>query len=780
MKINESQEIHPLLKLCQKFALQNDEDAGKEAVRYVNSVAGQLPDSAALESLKLVLDQNPGKLPLSQDDIIAGLIRQSPAVRRYFAGQLQQSVTKFFEAIYDKGDGSANCLDTVVLDTSLWSSEEDRLRNEHDLFQLFVAKLMESGHDHDGRSLKGIARLLATDAEKLQHLVDEESFDAILSSLDHRLPIDVRSQATLATAKYLEISQQTGQKQFSDFVTSRVQKQRDEDFIIAFSAAAAVFPIVPSVTAALFLTEGFLQTLMPLLDRKLKNSKVQVAVLELLNAACIDRACREAISKYCSEWLSHIVSNGRDETPALAAVTLAKVKATENGTSASGSKIQDESNSVEELVVMFKNMMSEKTGTNMQNPIEGLAYASVKPAVKEQLARDQPFLQNLFKTLVENPEHTTLVFGGLTIILNLTNYLPNLSEEQKRISQLKAYANASKTSPSTDPLDNDQHVAIRCNAVVEAGVLPVLVESAKRSSASTRDLLSKILLSLSRGSRNRGVLAKQGAVKLLLSEKFMKAGESETSAQITQQAAHALARILISVNPAHVFSSSGFPQLTSAIRPLIALLSPSELDSVSDKPRDLLPVFESLLALTNLASSPDTGAAGSIVRLAWMTLEDLLLSNNTLIQRASCELVCNLMTTEQGVAKFADGSSRAGQRLHILLALADVVDLATRRAAGGALAMLTEYDVAAGAIIDRKRGVEILLGLCQDEEDEIIHRGIVCIRNLTCASGDIGVRGRRAVKDNGGVETLKGCLRRCSNPAILEVDVEALKPLVEG
>src|SRR2546430_17405546 len=107
---------------------------------------------------------------------------------------------------------------------------------------------MESGHDLDGRSLKGIARLLTVDAERLQHLIEEEEFDVILSSLDRRLPVDVRSQATLATAKYLEASQERGHELFAKFVAHRVAKRKDDDYIVAFSAAAAVVPIAPAVT----------------------------------------------------------------------------------------------------------------------------------------------------------------------------------------------------------------------------------------------------------------------------------------------------------------------------------------------------------------------------------------------------------------------------------------------------------------------------------------------------------------------------------------------------
>ena len=78
-----------------------------------------------------------------------------------------------------------------------------------------------------------------------------------------------------------------------------------------------------------------------------------------------------------------------------------------------------------------------------------------------------------------------------------------------------------------------------------------------------------------------------------------------------------------------------------------------------------------------------------------------------------------------------------------------------------------------------KRGPEILLGLCQDDEEDIVHRGLVGVRNLTAATGVTGDEARQALKTAGGVATLKACLRTWSTPALLQIGVEALKPLVE-
>jgi protein unc-45 len=764
--------------LCRRYALYSDSQAGTDAAGYLRSNQERLAGPVAVECLKLILDSNYATLSSAQDDIIVELVQQSSQVRQYFASELRISTTEFFDNIYERGDGAANCLRLIVLEGPLWRSEEDRLRVEEDLFQLLLAKLMESGHDLDGRALKGIALLLVTDPKRLHPFVDTEGFDAIVGSLDIRLPTDVRTQATLASSKYLEVSGNIGPEYFTTFVTSRVGKQKNDDVILAFSAAASLFPIVPAITAPLFLTEGFLQSVLTTLDRKLKGTTVEQAFLQLLNAACIDQACRASIDRYCSDWLSHIVSNGKDNHPAIAATVLAKLRSSSSTQHTAASRVEGDDDSIQELVHLFKGTMSDDQAPNLSDSIEGLAYASLKAEVKDELAHDRKFLQHFLQALRASSDKPDVVVGGLSIVSNLTQYAPRLSEDQKKVAELKAYANASRPS-NPNILNDDEHVMARCNAFIEAGIMPVLIDCSKGRASSARSLVDKIVLSLSKNPKTRGKIAQQGAVKTLILHLQQVFEQRTQGVGPDVEAAHALARILISVDPALVFPASGLPNITSAVQPLISLLRPATTEGLADQPRDLLPTFESLLALTNLASSSDRSPANIMVRSAWDAIEDLLLSNNTMIRRASCELVCNLAATEAGFAKYADGSQRSVQRLHTLLALADVEDLATRRAAGGALAMLTEHDAAIAGVLDVKRGVEILLCLCQDDSEEIVHRGLVCLKNLACSTGEIKQRARVVIKEEKGVETLKACLKQWNSQAVLQAGVEALKPLVD-
>jgi hypothetical protein len=433
-------------------------------------------------------------------------------------------------------------------------------------------------------------------------------------------------------------------------------------------------------------------------------------------------------------------------------------------------RIQPATTSIEDLSDMFKNSLA--IDSSQQSSIEGLAYASLRPPVKEKLAADSTFLKNLITALSNAPAKSPTTYGALSILVNLTTYLPALSEEQKRLTQLKAYANASKPASNLDPLNDDEHVSKRCQAIFKAGVVPVLVTHSQHGSPASLAQVVAIIFSLSKTAQIRGQIAQQGGVKLLLHAYSTFPSESSPAQRI---AAHALARILISTNPSHVFGGSTPLPLTSAIRPLLLLLA----DDPTVEQRDLLPVFESLLALTNLASTDDS-ARNPIIRLAFPQIEELLLSNNKMVTRATVELVCNLMLSPECVAKFADGSKQASHRMHILLALADSEDLATRRAAGGALASLTEWDTAVNAILERDRGVTILLALCQEDSEELRHRGVVCVLNVLTAPGKVGEWGITKVKAENGVEALKGCLKRSRGQEVLEITVEALKKLLQG
>ena len=442
-------------------------------------------------------------------------------------------------------------------------------------------------------------------------------------------------------------------------------------------------------------------------------------------------------------------------------------------------KIQLASTGVEELAKMFAAFQldperhddSEKT---KQHSIEGLAYATLRSAVKEEVSKNAALLKNLVQSLKDAPAKSPTTYGALSVLVNLTRYQPKLTEEEEKMSQLKAYANAAgKEALERDPLNDDAHVSARCVRVFEAGVTPVLVTHSKNGSNASIGLIVSIIHSLSVTPSLRGRLAQQGAVPLLITA-WASLPESEKQARRT--AAQALARILISTDPSLVFGGNRPVPVTSAIRPLLSILSPDQ----AGETRDLLPSFESLMALTNLASLQNSEIQGIIIRSAWPQIEDLLLSTNARVGKAAVELVCNLVPYPEGMALYADGSQQARQRLNILVALADADDAGTRSAAGGALAALTAHENVVRALLQRERGIRIMLDMCGDENEDLRHRAAVVLLNVVAAEEPLGEEGREAVAREGGVQALTECAKKTRRAEVMEVVVQALKILLDG
>ncbi|KAF9877813.1 hypothetical protein CkaCkLH20_04948 [Colletotrichum karsti] len=677
---------------------------------------------------------------------------------------------------------------------------------------LVLARLMEGGKEDDEtiRDLDQLTKLLNDDAQLIQaktsapticKLIDSDCVDTILAYLDMRQSEIVRAHAIVATSAYLKAAGDDGAKKLSGFFFSKLKRGTYDDYIVAFCVAAATFPIVPDLASDLFLSEGFLSSLGPLMRRKWKSRKVETACLEMLNAACMNSQCRDAVNKYCTEWLEEVVDQDPDEIAKemqqdpeyavqegsvamrrhseqvqnLAAVILAKLRAVPSAAAQNEegqSKISPAITTIDDLSTRFTSMLLSDDDHGDKHSIEGLAYASIQPAIKEKLASNPDFLKKLVKKLADAPPKSPLTYGALSILVNLTRYQPSLSEEEKKMNQLKAYAAAAGKGAGPDPLNDNEHVTERCKRVFEAGVTPVLVTHSKGGSTASLSLTVAIIYSLSVTASLRGKLAQQGAVKLLLTA-WATLPETEASGRRT--AAQALARILISTNPALVFGGSRSNPQVSAIRPLASIIP---TDPAAEH-RDLLPTFEALMALTNLASTDDLDTRRTIIRVAWPQIEDQLLCSNARVSKAAVELICNLVQAVEGMALYADGSDQAKQRMHILLALADAEDEGTRSAAGGALAALTGHENVVQAIVDRERGVKVVLDMCADDNEDLRHRAGFIIYNMVAAEGVPGANARKKIIEEGGLEVLKEAAKKSRRAEVLEVLVQSLKILLD-
>lgn len=198
--------------------------------------------------------------------------------------------------------------------------QADSAASLEDQTLIIFARLMEGGREDDEtcKDLDRLTKLLNEDVEakasaqaknytSICKVIDSDCVDTLLGYLDMRQDEVVRSHALLSSSAYLKAAGQDGSRALSTFFFDRIKRGTYDDYIVAFCVAAATFPIVPDLTAELFLSEGFLASLGQLMRRKWKSRKVETACLEMLNAASMNQHCREAIQKYCVEWLEEVV-----------------------------------------------------------------------------------------------------------------------------------------------------------------------------------------------------------------------------------------------------------------------------------------------------------------------------------------------------------------------------------------------------------------------------------------------------------------------------------------
>lgn len=246
------------------------EDIGKKALHDLKESPLGPHESSEAVNLLLHSDQ---RLPLS-DQLLSTLLIGQKEVRKRLANDISSNATDVYNRVYDKGDATFNAFASLTSDETLWASKAVQIEAQRDIFRLNIASLIAAGIESPERAMKAIARQVALAPENVSDLLDGDAFDVLLSSLDIRQEQNLRSQSMLAMAKVLETTGEEGAELFSRYIATRVAKGTNDELINAFSAASAVFPMVPAVVSKLFMTDGFVQQLVPNLE---KNSEAAAA-----------------------------------------------------------------------------------------------------------------------------------------------------------------------------------------------------------------------------------------------------------------------------------------------------------------------------------------------------------------------------------------------------------------------------------------------------------------------------------------------------------------------
>jgi len=581
--------------------------------------------------------------------------------------------------------------------------------------------------------------------------------------------------------------------------------------LTGISFLTALFQVDSQAACVIFAEDGLVENLMDSIDLS-PSDVLSQNLAHLLGQACGHKGCRAIMSPQIVRWLEF--KSGHTGDPILrGAVAVALIKLSrgaasdgpENGTP------EVQIGRSDGLAAMMVEIVISEQASSVVDAIEGLGYLSMESTVKELLSKDKVFLKRLFalvpfqkstsSSTASNDLNPTIVYGVIIIICNLVAYRPRLSEEQKQVENLKRMTKTGKglaAAPETvSSLENDDHVKARIHSVMEAGAFSVFSAAiSSNASLGVRVNVGKSLLSIVEEREYRGEVLQAGGAKVLqiiIRKGLATSGDTSNDNfnALDLEPIQALAKLAITSSPVQVFGPN-VGAMYDAIRPLSILLQ--------HPLSNLLQRFEAVMALTNLAShsadmsSRIAGAEGLLNKV-----ELLLLEEHTLVRRASMELICNLIAgSDATFERYGGGESpNSTSKIHVLLALSDVDDLPTRLAASGALATLTSAPSVCRALIalqfERHRFLPIMTQLIdpsaaptmEDHQDQplqthpgLVHRGIVCIRNVFNSIHDDRTRETitKESKEAGLLEALVQLVKRDSTAkeTILQQAAEAL------
>ncbi|XP_069481295.1 protein unc-45 homolog A [Ambystoma mexicanum] len=349
--------------------------------------------------------------------------------------------------------------------------------------------------------------------------------------------------------------------------------------------------------------------------------------------------------------------------------------------------------------------------------VEGLAYLTFDADVKEEFVEDKPAMQVMSQ--LAKSEDKTVLFAVASTLVNCTN---SYDKEELDPQMLELAKYAKQHIPEEHPKDKKDFVVTRIQKLLAAGVVSALACMVKNESPalteSCRELISRVFLALVTEPDDRGTVVAQGGGKALIPLAL------EGTAVGKTKAAQALAKITITSNPEIAFPGE---RIYEVVRPLVSLL---HLD------RTGLQNFEALMALTNLAGISEILRQKIIKEKAVPMIEGYMFEEHDMIRLAATECMCNMAMSKEVQELFlAEGSDR----LKLMVLYSGEDDEKLRRAASGALAMLTSLMPELCERIPKAtvHWLEILQALLLSEQVELQHRGTVVVLNMMTANQEL-------------------------------------------
>ncbi|GMF36608.1 unnamed protein product [Phytophthora fragariaefolia] len=384
--------------------------------------------------------------------------------------------------------------------------------------------------------------------------------------------------------------------------------------------------------------------------------------------------------------------------------------------------------------------------------IEALSYLITYTPVKDAFVKHAGAVASVFRVEFPSVKDSTSglqasagfrsnVYYGIGYILHhvLTSEAAIKRKQMEGMEmtadQYEELQKALKQKSVLDDGDTPEHVQARvARLAASRDVLTTLVQLLKLSATKSENIMEMATLSALHAAEVptvRGNLVQCGVFQALIplalhhiavakskgTKKDAKNPSQIQGTKISNAAGQAMAKILISTNPNLIPSSSLF----SSIRPLLDLC----------KGDQQLLQFESLMALTNIASvSEETKARIVGEPQGLSTLQYLQFSEHELVRRAATEAICNLLPNDKVIEQVFMNEEKV--RLWIAFASLEdeAEDFETARAAGGALAMVSQVPQVSWVLM-RQGGLKAFTAIIEQGSNvETLHRALFAMQNL--------------------------------------------------
>lgn len=492
-----------------------------------------------------------------------------------------------------------------------------------------------------------------------------------------------------------------------EYFREQFAEQDYESKIEAVAAISVLFQGTYDVGSMILGLEGVVPLMFALCESD--NRKHQLVAVECMVSSAQKKDRCSGLLKDAVPILKKLYQSPDDQIKVRALVGLCKLGSF-GGTDASIQPMDD--GSQEKLARICRKFLTKETDKKVDLhkwATEGLAYLTLSADIKEELVDDTPAIKAIFS--IANLSDSNVTYSCVTVLVNLTNSY----DKQDIMPELMELAKFSKQHvPEDHAKDSHEFISSRIHKLTKAGLTNALVALSTTESKNSRELISRVFLSISTEESLRGLLVQQGGVKALLN---LQENNTEVGPKL---AAHALAKVAVTQDPGTAFTGQ---KMYEMVRPLVSCLH-VECSGLQN--------FEALMGLCNLASVSESVRNRILKEEGYSSIEQYMYDDHQMLRRASAECVCNMVMSDK-VQDLYEGDN---DKVKLLVLLCGEDDDKLVRAASGALAILSGRPKIAKKVVEVASWLDIFQLRAISEVPDLQHRHVYTLRNVMFADKD--------------------------------------------